>query len=212
MPSKTYTEGTHTGEHILSEANGARSRETGVLASGTHEAGTVLGVNSIGSATPTAAAANTGNGTMSAVTVGTGAAAGDYQVVYLSASDFEVEHPDGANLGVGTNGTEFSDGGITFTVTAGATAFAAGDLFTVSVAGGTGEYKAYDPAAADGSENAAAVLYAAADASSGPAPCVVHARACEVHGAALTWPATADDAAIAAGTNDLVSRGVIVRD
>lgn len=39
------TETRHSGEHILSEAAGSRSREQGVLASGNNlEAGTVLGV------------------------------------------------------------------------------------------------------------------------------------------------------------------------
>ncbi|WP_110642573.1 head decoration protein [Salinicola sp. CPA57] len=39
----TFTEGRHTGEHVVSEANGARSRETGFLAAGHNlPAGTVV--------------------------------------------------------------------------------------------------------------------------------------------------------------------------
>ncbi|UYV20921.1 head decoration protein (plasmid) [Halomonas qaidamensis] len=122
MPTKTHIESTHTGEHILSEASGARSRESGMLASGNLPAGAVLAMN------------------------------------------------------------------------------------------GAGDYVPLAPAAADGTEVAKAVLYGAADASETPQPITVHVRACEVHGALLGWPEAADEAAITAGTNDLVSRGVIVRD
>jgi len=208
----TFTEGRHAGEHVLSEASGSRSREQGMLASGNLSAGTVLGLSNVGAATTAADAANTGDGTMSAVTVGTGATPGDYQIVYVSASDFEVEDPEGVNLGTGENGVEFSAGGITFTVTAGATAFAAGDTFTITVAAGSGSYAPLDLAATDGSDRAAAVLYGAVDASAGAEPCTVNVRDCEVHGEALTWPdgITADQKA--AAIEQLAARGVIVRD
>lgn len=121
MESKTFTEGRHTGEHIVSEANGARAREQGTLATGNLEAGTVLALNA------------------------------------------------------------------------------------------DGDYVAVDFAAADGTEDAKAVLYAAVDASASPQPCVVHARACEVHGEALTWPDAATELQIEGGISDLTLRGVIVR-
>lgn len=121
MP-KIQTEGPRTGEHVLSEASGARSREQGVLASGSLPAGAVLALD------------------------------------------------------------------------------------------GAGDYVQVNPAAEDGTNAAKAVLYATTDATEAPQPITVHVRACEVHGAALTWPEGADEAAIAAGTNDLVTRGIIVRD
>jgi hypothetical protein len=55
------------------------------------------------------------------------------------------------------------------------------------------------------------VLYAAVDASEAPQPCVVHVRACEVHGEALAWPDAIDEGQIDTATNDLVSVGIIVR-
>jgi hypothetical protein len=55
------------------------------------------------------------------------------------------------------------------------------------------------------------VLYAAVDASEAPQPCVVHVRACEVHGEALAWPDVIDEGQIDTATNDLVSVGIIVR-
>ncbi|WP_251976721.1 head decoration protein [Salinicola avicenniae] len=42
------TEPRWTGEHVVSEANGQRSREQGVLAAGNHSAGTVLAKNADG--------------------------------------------------------------------------------------------------------------------------------------------------------------------
>ncbi|WP_136247940.1 head decoration protein [Halomonas borealis] len=42
------TEGRHTGEHIVSETNGARSREQGTLAAGNLPAGAVLALNGDG--------------------------------------------------------------------------------------------------------------------------------------------------------------------
>ncbi|MBE0403072.1 head decoration protein [Halomonas citrativorans] len=121
MGSKTFTEGRHTGEHIVSEASGARSREQGTLAAGSLVAGTVLALN------------------------------------------------------------------------------------------GAGNYVQLAPDATDGAETAKGVLYANVDASEAPKPCVVHVRACEVHGVALTWPDAATEGQITAATNDLVSQGVIVR-
>jgi hypothetical protein len=121
MESKTFTEGRHTGEHIVSEANGARAREQGTLASGNLKAGTVLALN------------------------------------------------------------------------------------------GDGDYVQVDFAAVDGTETVKAVLYAGVDASESPQPCVVHTRACEVHGDGLTWPDSATEVQIEGGTNDLIGRGVIVR-
>lgn len=121
MPTP-YTEGTRTGEHVLSEASGARSRENGTLAAGNLAAGAVLALNA------------------------------------------------------------------------------------------TGDYVQLAPDAEDGTEIAKAVLYGAADASEAPQPVTVHVRACEVHGDLLDWPAGSDAAAVTKGTNDLVSRGVIVRD
>lgn len=44
----SFTEGRHTGEHVISEANGARSRDQGTLAAGNLEAGTVLALNGSG--------------------------------------------------------------------------------------------------------------------------------------------------------------------
>jgi hypothetical protein len=82
------------------------------------------------SSTPKAGG-NAGNGTMGAVTVGS-AAVGAYFVSFTSSTAFNVTGPGGA-VGTGTAGTPFSTGGLSFTITAGATPFAAGDGFSITV-------------------------------------------------------------------------------
>jgi hypothetical protein len=119
----TVTESRHPGEHILSEANGSRSRESGTLASGNNlAAGTVLGI--------------------------------------ITAS---------------------------------------------------GKYAVFDQDATDGTEAAAAILYAGVDASAADAECVVHKRDCEVDGAALTWPADIEAGEQTTAEGELAALGIIVR-
>lgn len=116
-----HTEGRRTGEHVLSEANGSRSREQGTLAAGNLPAGTVLALNA------------------------------------------------------------------------------------------DGDYVALVPGAADATKTAVAVLYAATDASAAPAPCVVHARDCEVIGTQLGWPAGITGPQTTTATTDLAAAGIIIR-
>lgn len=116
-----FTEAARTGEHVVSEANGARSREQGVLAAGNLPAGAVLALD------------------------------------------------------------------------------------------GSGDYVQLAPAAADGTESAKAVLYAAVDASDAPQPCVVHVRACEVAQDALALPEGIEEGQITTAMNDLAGRGIIPR-
>ncbi|WP_349571016.1 hypothetical protein [Azotobacter salinestris] len=76
---------------------------------------------------------NAGNGTIGTVTV-TGAALGAYAVTFTSATAFDVTGPGAAAIGSGTVGSAFSGGGLSFTITAGATPFIADDGFTITVA------------------------------------------------------------------------------
>lgn len=77
---------------------------------------------------------NTGDATIGTLSVADPAYAGDYAVEMTAATTFNVKDPDGRILGSGSAGTEFSAGGVTFTVTAGSTPCVAGDGFTVTVA------------------------------------------------------------------------------
>lgn len=77
--------------------------------------------------------ANTGNGTLGTLSVVAATAqSGAYLVKFTAATAFNVYDPNGRELLPGTTGVAYSDGGIAFTITAGGTAFVAGDSFTVT--------------------------------------------------------------------------------
>ena len=121
--NQKYTEARHPGEHIVSEANGALSREQGVLITGQNlVAGAVLGL--------------------------------------ITASS---------------------------------------------------KYTELDPAAGDGSQVAAGILFAAVDATDADADCVVNVRQCEVMAAALTWPSAITGPEQTAAEAELVAAGIIPR-
>lgn len=137
MVSPVLNEGWYSGGFLMSEGNGQISRSPGLIDNATgadiqYSAGLVVVQNNTGSATAAAHAGNTGNGTMSAVTVAATAFFGAYLVTFTSSTAFTVTDPNGNVVGTGTTGTAFSDE-IGFTITAGGVAFAAGDYFTVTV-------------------------------------------------------------------------------
>lgn len=185
-------EGKHTGEFLLSEGNGSISRETVTISSAAAALvpGTVLGKITLGAVTSAAAAGNTGNGTMDSVTLSLGAKPGVYKLTIVepasNAGAFVVEDPDGIIIGNGDVASAFSAGGLAFTLADGATDFASGDQFDITVAAGSGKYVAYDSAATNGAAVAAGVLYAAAPDSASDQKAVAIVRMAEVIEAELT--------------------------
>jgi hypothetical protein len=79
---------------------------------------------------------NTGTGTVSAGPLeGTYVQSpGNYVVTFTSATAFTVTSPQGDSLPPGTVGTAYNNGQISFTITAGGTAFAVNDGFTLAQA------------------------------------------------------------------------------
>ena len=148
------------------------------LASGTLAAGAIVG-KVLGTATAAAAAGNTGNGTIGAVTVGAGAKAGVYTLVCMepgaNAGTFALEDPDGVVVGRAVVGSAFS-GALAFTIADGATDFVAGDRFTITVAQGDGEIKLCAAAATDGSQIPHGIAAHAADATDAEAEVVIYTR------------------------------------
>lgn len=213
------TEGKHTGEFILSEAQGSRSRENVTVLSGENlKAGHVLGRRAVA---PTFAAAvalgtNVGNGVFGAVTLGTnlGARRGTYRVVFTEPAanlgTFEVFGPDGILVGDGVVATLF-DNEIQFTIADGATDFVAGDAFTIAVTAGTHKYKEYDVADADGGQRPVGILYDNVDASAADKAGVAMLRDCEVRSADLTWFAGATTEQKNVAIDALAALGIIVR-
>ena len=119
--------------------------------------------------TGTADGGNTGNGTMGSVAAGgTELQPGVYTIRCIAAAgdagDFEVRAPDGSLVGIAIVGTAFTSPHLDFTIADGATDFAVGDLFTVTVAG-SGKWKLSLAAATDGSQNPRGILVQDTDAS-----------------------------------------------
>jgi len=206
----------HAAGFLISEANGNRSRDNGILVSGQNlGAGTVLGKTvTAGTITGAAAAGNTGTGTIGSLTVGGGAKEGVYKVTIVepatNAGEFAVEDPEGRTRGNGTVAVAFT-GAINFTIADGGTDFVAGDQFNITVSQTTAKYKILAPAGTDGSERAAAILLADVNATAADQACAVVSRHAEVNGNELVYPggitAAEKDVAIA----QLEALGLMVR-
>ena len=139
-----------------------------IVAAGTLQRGTVLGMVSTASVTSTAAATNTGNGTITAISRSAGAKQGAYVLTAVDPTHFSVVDPEGAVLPNATAGQAYNQSGLQFTANAGATAFVAGDTFTLNSMDATGQYIACVRTANDGSQTPKAILVDYTDASAGP--------------------------------------------
>lgn len=211
----TLNEPMHDWEFVLSEANRTRARDNVSLMQGQKlVAGAVLGLIATGAATSAAGAGNTGDGTMGAVTVSSAAQVGDYTLTVTAAAanagDFSLTAPDGSAVGTGTVAVAFDAGGLAFTLADGATDFAVGDTFTISVTKVPGHHVAYDNTASDGSEAAVAVLGAYTDTTDGHRAVAVASRDMELNANLLDWGGN-DAAGITAGKADLTALGLILR-
>ncbi len=125
------TLGARTAEFLISH-NANRSFEKGVLGAdlpvGTVVEKATLAANTVAVANTQ----NTGNGTVGAVAALAAAKAGTYTVVFTAPTAFNVLNPSGTLVATGSTGTAFNTE-INFTITAGATAFVAGDGFRINV-------------------------------------------------------------------------------
>lgn len=209
----TLTMTARDGAFLLSEAPGALSRESVVIAAGAAlEAGTVLGQITLGAVTATGAATTAGNGDFVAESVSatTAAQVGAYTLVALSATKALLYAPDGAFLGQYTIGDAYSANGIAFDTEG---TWAAGDTatITVAIAAGSGQYKAFDDDNTDGSQTAVGVLLNAVDATSAAQDATIIARLAEVDAAQLVWASTNDAGGKTAGLADLAARHILAR-
>jgi len=206
-------EATHyPGEFIMSEANFHRSRDAGVVAtgSGAFKPGQIM--TRTGAGTASAApknGGNTGNGTITldaTTPVLDGAKAGVYTVRMLTATTFRVEDPDGFVIGDGANGVAFSDD-IAFTIAAGGTPFIAGDGFDVTVNPTEGKW-----APATATSKAEGVAIYGGDATSADVKVALITRDAEVNAHHLAYDASYDDATKKSRAHaQLAEAGIIVR-
>jgi hypothetical protein len=157
-------------------------------------------------------AGNTGNGTIGSTSVaGYAATPGVYSVEFDDATHFVVSAPNGAEIGHGTTGVAFKAGGLSFTITAGGTAFVAGDSFAITVAPGSGLYRPWDPANTDGSQIVAGILGATKDVTLADKPCAVFAWGGEVNLSELIFPTGANSAVIAQAVAGLAALQISAR-
>jgi hypothetical protein len=201
-----------TAHYIVSESNGFRSRGVGLVASGSGEVkpGAVLGKIATGSATAVASAGNTGDATISAVTLNAGAKAGAYTVEFTAATKFDVIDPEGFKIKSGSTGAAYNDD-IGFTITAGATPMVAGDSFAITIVPGIGKYAPFDPAGTDGRQVAAAILYEGCDATDTDVRRTLTVRDTEVQEAVLVWIEGLTDDQKSAALAALAASGIVGR-
>lgn len=160
-------------DHLfVSEQGPIRTAPVTVADSQTLTRGAALGIVELGAVTAVADVGNTGDGTCTALSVLPGAGlavAGAYNLECVTAVTnggvFKLEDPNGlliTNTLTMTAGagavTVFEAGGLTFTLTDGTTDFAAGDIFVVTVAAGSGEAVLLDKTATDGSDKIYGIL------------------------------------------------------
>lgn len=161
----------------------------------------------------------TGNGTMSAISLGRDAQLGTYRVVCVTAATnggtFRVETPDGAALqdfvltaGSGT-ATAYTSRHVNMTITDGATDFAVGDYFHIVVANGSGKLVEFDPSTYDGRHIASHILYADVDASAADVAGVAVVRDAEVNWDELQWATGITTAEQALARTQLETAGIV---
>lgn len=219
----TLTEGPRTGEFIISEASGGRSRDQIVLASGNNlPAGRVLGTV-ITAATVVSAAksgGNIGNGTfaLDATTpLLPGGKLGVYTLRCISVAanngTFRLESPDSVVLrdivmaaGAGAvaehvQGT-LADGPIDFVVN---------DGFDITVSAITTKDAEWNPAGTNGSQFATGVLYATVNATSADESAVALRRDAEVNGRLVTYRTGATTAQRMLAQQQLAATGITFR-
>ncbi|WP_020161253.1 head decoration protein [Methylobacter marinus] len=211
----TLTEKAHAGEFILTEVDAAFREKITVISGQNLMAGTVLGRIETDGATAAADAGNTGDGAMGEITVSAGVQEGDYLLTITAAAtnagNFQVTDPQGDVVGVGTVGAAFSGGGLSFTLADGAADFIVGDTITITVAPGSKKYTLHDPAATDGSQHAAGILYAVVDASLADAKGVGITRLATVADVSLTWKTGISADAKAAAIARMAEQHLLVR-
>lgn len=189
MAGVTLTETRHAEGFIVSEVPGGRlSRDQGMLISGQKvTAGTVLGTVLGTTAAATAKVNNTGNGTFGTINMLPPAIEGRYVLTMETATTFVVVDPNGNELPHGATGSAYAEGGLSFTLTAGGTAFVQGDGFDLNVSATGAGYAVYDPTATNGQEIATAIALNDTDATAAAHAIGVLARLAEVNASELVW-------------------------
>lgn len=175
----------------------------------------------------TPAVQGTGNGTVSAISLGHDTKNGTYQLVCIAAATnagtFELRSPDGDTLEQrditgGAGGTAvFVNRQVNVTVTDGSTDFAAGDKFDILVASlyptsGDPRVKEWDPLNVDGSQIALGILTDDYDATAADVTGVVLYKDAELIADHLVWKSGTTAAEKQLAYDQLERAGIVVRE
>lgn len=140
MVSPVLYEGFRDGHFLVSKAAATQSMENGLITNALgvdalFVAGTVMSQRTLATPVSVNTVGNVGNGVVSGLALAAGALLGTYKFTARDGTHFLVIGPDGRELADLTVGQPYSDG-VALAVTAGNTAFAANDSFSVNVAAG----------------------------------------------------------------------------
>jgi hypothetical protein len=207
------------------DSAGRLSREVVTVASGQNLVmGSVIGkITKSTPATGTAAAGNAGAGTVASVTAGAKMKIGEYQIKCLTyvasplAATFEVTDPDGNLLPEATLAAYVSDQ-INFDIADSSPAITVGDIWTITVADGSGYVKEIQIGAStaiDGSQNAYGILTADCDASLAATKAVAIVKDAVIVSSNLIWPDGSPAVSAAEKTialSELAAKGIVARD
>jgi hypothetical protein len=154
--------------------------------------------------TASAAAGNTGDGAMGAITVTSNKnlQLGTYTVTIVKAAtdagDFVVTDPAGDVMGFGTVAVAFSQGGLAFTLADGSADFVVGDSFSI-VVDGDEKFKLVEATATDGTEVGSVVVVG--DATGRPLSVDVAANTDTTFLVLYRGPCAVADVALSYGTS-----------
>ena len=214
----------HAGAFMVSEAPGRQSRDRFVVAlNQSLAAGQAVGKTAVIAQVTSSAvadASNTGNGVITldaAAPVAAGAKNGVYravnELVATNSGEFVVFDPDGIEIGRVAVGATFNNQ-IKYVIADGATDFAIGDAFSITVGIEDTDYQiaAYNPAGVDGSQRVAGILWEGVTTDGvNLGVGVVIVRAAEVRGVDLVWSAGITAIQKADAIRQLEKLGIIAR-
>jgi hypothetical protein len=218
MVSPILYEQFYDGAFIVSEAPGHQSIDLGCMDNATgsdilYEGGLVV-VQAAAGAIASSHPANVGNGTIGSLSTLANSQYGTYVLTATSATQFNVVDPGGDQIGVATVGTAFAGPQVGFTITAGGTAFAAGDIFNLAVTEQTGGWQSWTGGSIT---TAIGILYNRVWVPAGTSAKVgIVRRNCEVVLAELQWdPAVTGSGSVATleatAVTALAATGIIAR-
>ena len=188
------------GDIVLFEQPSHYSRDTATIVSGAGilKPGTVLGNRTKTAANAVADGGNTGDGAISAVTLGALAEVGIYDLVCVTAAvnagTFAVFTPSGFRLADATVAVAYAGNHLNFTISDGAADFVVGDKFTVDITG-DGKFDFAKAGDVTGLAEAVAVLLEEVDTTAGDVTkALVLARDSIVSEQGLIFHSSVDDA------------------